>query len=412
MRSRGRFPLAGVVALAALLAWSAPAVGADLPQQAFAESVGLHVDAVTASAGPAAPAVSTCAPGSPSRRTARSGPVGDPAVARVDGLRTSTVTDCVSGTALATSEATKAVVLAAGGPIVIRADGVSTRSMASCASQPEGSTSFDGLTVGGTAVPLAKDVAPNTLLLPEVFGPLGLRVILNEQRPATSGQGLVVNGIHVVAAHTGAVPPGGVLERGDVVISHAVAAVTCAAADPQARADLRLSQTASREVAKAGDTVRLTATIANGSGAPCDVVRVVQHLPGSLELVSTTGPLGTAPAVPSAGGADLVFRPTGLTIAPGDRVIQAITVKVRPNAARGSYSSNAELTCATQGAFISGPLAAVSVLAPEEGGLGSGAVTAGPRGNRLADTGTTPALAATAALLLLLGLGLRRTAQR
>lgn len=406
MTARGPFLLGSVLAASLMLGGANPAAGADVPEQAFAESFGLQVEATLAQGSavvaPASPVAASCAPGAPAKDTATAGPVGVATVARSDRLSTSAESDCVSATGLAVAEARQVEALAAGGPIVIRADAVESRSMASCGAGPAGSTTFANLTVGGVRVPLPAEVAPNTVLLPEVFGPLGMQVTLNEQRPAASGRGLVVNGIHIVATINGVLPPGGVLARGDVVISHAVSAVACRdsadAAPP--RVELELTQVASRQVAKPGDAVRLTATVTNSSSAACEVLRVVDHLPPAFTLVSTTGSFGSAVDRPrrADGGVDVVFRPTGVTIAPGETLTQAVTVRIGRDAAPGSYSSNVELACGPQGDFVSGPLAAVSVL--------------GPQGSRLADTGATPALAVTAFLLLLLGLGMRRSALR
>ena len=184
--------------------------------------------------------------------------------------------------------------------------------------EPKGSTVFINLTVGGTPVPLPTDVAPNFDLLPELFGPLGLRVILNEQHPASVGRGLVVNGLHIIAANTGALPIGGSIIRGDIVVSHAVSGVVCPGGPGADNGglptpDISFAKTAApltpRPVTRS-PTRRPSPT----PRRPCEVLRLVDHIAPAFDLVSTAGAFGTAfdkPApVRTDGGVDAVLRPT------------------------------------------------------------------------------------------------------
>lgn len=389
----------------------------------FAEAYGLQVDTTVLAGslpvdiGPLAPVASSCPPASAPKTAEVLGPVGDPAVAQVDVLRTGAATDCVSKTSLGTAQTTNLDALNAAAPIAIHADVITARSQTTCSAAPVGSTVFVNLTVGGTPVPLPTDVAPSTDLLPQVFGPLGLRVILNEQHPAATGRGLVVNGLHVIAAGGGALPIGGVIIRGDVVVSHAVSGVVCpggpgSSTGGMPKPDISFTKTAAPLTAHAGDTVTYTATATNTSSSPCEVLRFVEHLAPAFDLVSTAGPLGTAVDSPAPvrtdGGVDAVLRPTTVTIAAGKSVTQMFTVKVKAGATPGTYYDSLELYCGLNGDFVSGPLAPVTVVADQsQGSKGPVTVVSGPA-VRLPRTGGAPAVAVVALALLVSALGLRR----
>ncbi|MCU1588274.1 MAG: putative internalin [Frankiales bacterium] len=404
-----------------------PAIAAEPEVGGFAEAYGLLVDAtllagnVPVNIGPLAPVSSSCPPSSAAKTAEVLGPVGDPQVAQADVIRSGAGTDCTKASTMGSAQTVNLDALGAAAPLAIHADVITATSATTCTSAPKGSTVFTNLTVGGTAVPLPTDVPPNFDLLPQLFGPLGLRVILNEQHPAAAGRGLVVNGLHVIAANTGQLPIGGQVIRGDVVVSHAVSGVVCPGGPGTDNGglptpDISFAKTAAPLTPEAGDSVTYTATVTNTSAQACEVLRLVDHIAPAFDLVSTAGAFGSAfdkPApVRTDGGVDAVLRPTTLTIAPKASATQTFTVKVRDKGVPGTYYNSLELYCGVNGDFVSGPLAPVTVVAT--GTLGSSGPVAISSGSQqqqapqLPRTGGSPLVATAALLLLAAALGTRR----
>jgi uncharacterized repeat protein (TIGR01451 family) len=414
-------------ALLILLPFATSASAATVTAGGFAEAYGLMVDTtllqgnVPVAIGPLAPVSSSCPPNGAAKTAEVLGPVGDPRVAQVDVLRSGAGTDCTKEDSLASAQTTNLDALGAAAPVAIHADLITATSQTSCAAAPKGSTVFTNLTVGGQAVPLPTSVDPNFDLLPELFGPLGIRVILNEQHPAASGRGLVVNGMHIIAANTGALPVGGGVIRGDVIVSHAVSGVVCPGGPGSDNGGLpapgiTFAKTAAPLTPEAGDSVTYTATVHNSSSAACEVLKLVDHIAPAFDLVSTAGAFGKDTDTPAPartdGGVDAVLRPTSLTIAPGASAVQTFTVKVKDKAVPGTYYNSLELYCGVNGDFVSGPLAPVTVTAT--GTLGSGTVPTSattsqePASATLPRTGGSPLMALGGLLLITAGYALRK----
>ena len=351
------------------------AQAAAVPVGAFGEAYGLSIDTtilqgnVPVKVGPLAPAASTCPPVG-GTKTAQLLGGGDAQVAKAAVLNTSANADCGGKKALSTAQVTNVDALGLAAPIAIHADAITSSAGIGCATAPAGSTVVTNLTVGGTVVPLPTTIPPNTDLLPQVFGPLGLRVILNEQHPASSGRGLVVNGLHIIASNTGVLPVGGAILRGDVVLSHAVAGVVCPGGPGGTngtlpKPDISFAKSASPTTAKPGELVTYTATVSNTSAAACEVLRFIEHVAPPFDLVSSAGPLGTKLDTPAPvrtdGGVDAVLRPTAVTIAAGKSLTQTFVVRVKAGAAPGTYYDNLEIYCGPNGNFVSGPLAPVVI---------------------------------------------------
>ncbi|MCU1595355.1 MAG: putative repeat protein family [Frankiales bacterium] len=393
------------------------ASAATVDSGGFAEAYGLLIDAtllqgnVPVTVGPLAPVASSCPPASGVKTTQLLG-AGDPTVARADVLNTGAATDCSGNKSLASAQTTNVTALGAAAPLKIETDEITATSGTTCATAPKGSTVIANLKVGGTAVPLPTDIPPNTDLLPQLFGPLGIRVILNEQHPAASGRGLVVNGLHIIAAGAGALPIGGAVIRGDVIISHAVSGVVCPGGPGSdngglPKPDISFTKVANPTTAKPGEKVTYTATVTNTSTTPCEVLKFVEHVSPAFNLGSSAGAFGTALDTPAPvrtdGGVDAVLRPTGLTIAPGKSAVQTFTVTVKPTTAPGTYYDSLEIYCGLNGNFVSGPLAPVTVpaaAAPAPPAVTPPVDVAGPAAPQLPRTGGSP-LPAAAALVLL-----------
>jgi uncharacterized repeat protein (TIGR01451 family) len=418
-KSKVRVLGAAVLALPLVVGLGAPAHAATAPAGAFAESYGLLVDdtllegAVPVNIGPEAPATSSCPPAG-GTKSAQVLDVGDSAVARAQVINDTATTDCSKPSSKAVSNIATVDALGAAEPLAIHADAVTAKSETTCTKNPTGNTDIVNLTIGGQAIDIPNPIPPNT----EVnLSPLvGINIILNEQHPASEGRGLVVNAIHVIANASGALPIGGSVIRGDIIIAHAVSGVVCPNGPGGTNGDLpkpdiSFAKDANPDSAKPGDTVTYSATITNQSAdKPCEVLKFVDHIAPVFELVSTAGPLGTKfdtpPPARSDGGVDAVLRPTGVTIGAKKSVTQTFTVKVKDDAAAGTYYNTMEIFCGPGGNFVSGPLAPVTVtntpVTPETPG------EAPPPGDTFAPTGLNTGVPALALLLILGAAGARR----
>lgn len=422
-RVRALVATAALAALPLVLGAAAtPAHAATPAPGGFAEAYGLLVDAtvlegnIPVVVGPFAPVASSCPPGGSDVDQVVDVPASPVADAGV--LTTGAGTDCGKKSALAKAQTSTADILEAVAALTIHTDEITSTAGVTCATAPVGSTVIANLTVGGTAVPLPAVIPPNFDLLPEVFGPFGIRVILNEQHPAASGRGIVVNGIHVIAADTGVVPVGGAVLRGDVIVSHAQAGVFCPGGPGSDNGglpapDIRFAKTGAPSSVQAGDTVTYTATVTNTSTAPCEVLKLIDHVAPAFALVSSDGPFGTELEDPAPvrgdGGVDAVLRPTDLVIAPGASLVQTFTVTAKDDAAPGTYYDSLEIYCAAGGNFVSGPLAPVTITAPAPAKPVAPARPAKPVVHDLLPrTGGTPMTAASVLVLALAAFGLAR----
>jgi uncharacterized repeat protein (TIGR01451 family) len=420
---RSKFRAAGVAVLAIplLVGAAAPASASTTPAGAYADSYGLAVD-VTALSGAVpvqvpeqARASSSCPPTGGTKSNSILEVPADP-LANVKVSHDTATTDCSAPSSKAVSRIVDADALI-GTPAVVHADAITATSTTSCTAAPKGSTDIVNLSIGGNAIPIPSNPIPaNTKVLDPVLSLLGLTIILNEQHPASLGRGLVVNGVHIIASGTGAIPIGGAVIRGDIIIAHAVSGVVCPGGPGTdngglPKPDISFFKGADPSVAKAGETVTYTATITNQSTTPCEVLKFVDHIAPAFELVSSAGPLGTALEKPAPsrvdGGVDAVLRPTDVVIGAGKSVTQTIVVKVKDDATPGTYYDTLEIFCGPNGDFVSGPLAPVTV--PGEGVIPPVTpVEEPPTGPTFAPTGLNTGVPALALLLLAAAVGTRR----
>jgi uncharacterized repeat protein (TIGR01451 family) len=420
--SLGRKMLAatGAGALSLLMLGVAPATAATPVAGGFANASGIIVDlrVLTAVQVPGAfgntpidpntfsTASQSCLPnsGKPAEG-AFPGNVDASPAATANTLNTLAGANCAGPNAVASAQTEGLTALINAGVPTITADVIRAQANSDCTAAPNAKGSvFQNLKIAGTTI--LPDPAPNTVI---PLGPLG-SVIVNEQHPTADGRGIVVNGLHIIGASP--------LLRGDLIISHAVSGVVCANGKGSdftgvtgAKPEITFTKNASPSTAKAGQTVTYTSTVTNASTAPCDVLSYYDHLDPVFDLVSTDGAFGkvftTPPPKRSDGGTDAVIHPSGLTIAPGQKVTQTFVVKLKDTVQPGTYYNNLELFCAVNGDFASGPLAPVTVPAPV---VAPPPAAAAPE--TLPRTGAAP-LVATAGLLLLLGaVGVRRALTR
>ena len=420
-----RLARGAVVALAlplALTGLATPAAAATPAPGGYSDAYGLLVDLtalegnVPATIGPEAAVAASCEPTGPEKKTNLL-EVGDPAAAYAEVLGTKADANCTTKTSKSSARVINVDALD-GSPIDIHADAVTATSTTSCTAAPKGTTDIVGLSIAGQDIPLPDEIEPNMLVADPLLSQLGITIILNEQHPASLGRGLVVNAIHVIASGEGAaIPVGGSVIRGDVVISHAVSSVVCPGGPGSEngglpKPDISFFKQASPDVADKGDTVTYTALVTNQSSKPCDVLKFIDHVAAPFTVEATAGVFGTTmeKVARADGGTDAVIRPTGVTIGAGKSVTQTFTVKVKDDAAPGTYYDTLEIYCGPNGNFISGPLAPVTIP-------GDGPVTppVNPVKNpptitppNLAETGGAPLAAAVSLMVLGVAAGLRR----
>lgn len=312
--------------------------------------------------------------------------------------------------ATAVSQALEVELLNQGGTPLITAEAVRAQSTTDCTSEPSAAgTELVNLQVATVADPIPTP-APNTDLLPQLFGPLGLKVILNEQHPTADGRGLVVNAIHVYQA-TSAVVPG--LFTGDLVVAHAMSTVNCpnGAGTTGSENDVLITKDVDKATASPGETLTYTATVTNSSTAACAVNRLVDHLPAPFGFTSTAGDFGTSAttAARPGGGADVIVEPSGMTIAAGASATQTFVVKVADDAEPGVYFNNVELFCGNLGNWVKGLDAPVEVVGQQASTTTSSTTTTeapAELDERLADTGGGGGSGPVAGGLAALGAGL------
>ena len=237
MSNRGnKIRALGVAALAAplLLGTASPALAATPPAGAYAESYGLLVDTdllagnVPLKVGPEAPVASSCPPGGTKSAQLIDVPA-DP-LAHADVITDTATTACAPASGKAVSNIVNVDALM-GQPVAIHADAITATSTTNCTAKPGGSTKVLNLSIAGSDVPIPADPPANFEPWQPILAPLGLRIIINEQHPAATGRGFVVNGLHIIAAEEGAaLPVGGQVIRGRSFAGVAAAPSAAAAA--------------------------------------------------------------------------------------------------------------------------------------------------------------------------------------
>ena len=269
--------------------------------------------------------------------------------------------------AVAAAEATGVELINQAGTPLITADVLRAVSTTDCTAPPSAAgTDFVNVRVAGFTDPIPTP-EPNTVLLPQVFDPLGIRVILNEQRQAADGRGLVVNAIHITSVADPTIPA---LFTGDIVVAHAMSTVSCPNGAPSTgdQNSVFIVKNADKARAKPGETVTYTANIQNRSDEPCDVHQVIEHLPVAFDFGSTSGALGTTATTVArpGGGTDVVIEPVGVTIAPDASVTKTYVVTVNDAAVPGTYFNNVEIYCSDLGNWVKGLDAPVEVFTEDE----------------------------------------------
>lgn len=361
-----RFRPAVALAAVTVAAFSALPAHAALPNgpAASADAYGLLVDVrllptkTRVEQGPLARATQDYPVGAPAPAEAQvleAGPLpADGALVNHVGVITSLAGANGVPNGVASSEVADVSLLKQGGVPMITADLVRAQANSDCVNNPNATgTTFVNLKVGGQTID--QTPAPNTVIDLQVA-----KVILNEQRPAFDGRGIVVNAIHVVSTTTG--DP---LFRGDIIVSHAMSTVNCTngAGSTGSSNVLKMVKDATPSVATPGTQVTYTARVTNSAAQACLVNQFIEHLAPAFEFVSTSGDFGTSlddTATRAGGGTDLILG-NGKTIAAGGTFTQTFVVRVRDGATPGIYYNNLEILCANLGNFVKGLDAPVQV---------------------------------------------------
>jgi len=426
---RSKIRVAGVAAALALplgfAGLSTPAQAATVPGGAYGEGYGLLVDvtllegAIPVNVGPEGLASSSCPQGGTKKASLVEVPA-DPVV-HAEVVTGTGTTECSPVKATGVGQVANVDALGAAPPVAIHADAVTATSTTSCTAKPTGSTKIVGLSIGGTPIDLPEIIPPNTEIASPVLETFGLKIIANEQHPASSGRGLVVNGLHIIAGGEAALPIGGSVIRGDIVISHAVSTVACPGGPGQDNAglpkpDISFEKAARPVNAPPGTEVTYTAKVTNQGATPCEVLSFIDHVAPAFDIVSTSGAFGTKfdtpPPTRTDGGSELILHPTAVTIEAGKSAIQTIVVKTKEGAAPGTYYDTLEIYCARNGDFISGALAPVTVPGPGTVDPDPEPIPTPDQPEQLPRTGGAPLVAAAALAILGTAVGLRRMRAR
>jgi uncharacterized repeat protein (TIGR01451 family) len=277
---------------------------------------------------------------------------------------------------------------------LISADLVRAQSSSNCDEDPTGAVTFENLVVQGQNV--GNTPAPNTVIDLQV-----IKIILNEQHPASDGRGFVVNAIHVVSTTTGAE-----VFSGDIIVSHAMSTVVCpnGAGSTGGENPVQITKDVVPSSTTAGQQVTYTATFTNDAELDCLVNEAIDHLPIGFTLVSTAGDLGDTSATRDrpGGGVDVLVG-GGVTIPAGESATQTFVVKVGDNVAPGTYYNDVELFCGNLGNFLKGLDAPVEITAAVTPTTAAPTTTTIARAAELPETGGSLPVAP---LLAVLGSGL------
>lgn len=369
-RLRGAAVAIGAVGLVGLgLATGAPGAGAQTADtskapSSAADAYGLMVEArfLAGNVPVSVPPVSRSSQVSPPEQAAANqaqvlgaGPVpADASLVNHVGVLTSSSRATTTPTATAFAEAADVSLLGAGLTAKVRADVVRAQANTDCTAAPNAVVTFVNLVVNG--VPIMATPQPNTVI------DLGVaKVILNEQRPAFDGRGIVVNAIHVTSTNTA-----DALFRGDIVVSHAMSTVNCPNGAGTTGTDnvVKLVKDVTPTSGTAGTQLTYTAKVTNNFTEPCLVTQLIDHLPVGFTLTSTAGDFGTTATTRARpdGGLD-VFVGNGTSIAAGATKTQTFVVTIGKDVKPGVYFNNVEIFCADIGNFVKGLDAPVEVLA-------------------------------------------------
>lgn len=284
----------------------------------------------------------------------------------------------------ATAQAGNVRLLTQDGTPLITAELARAEAHSDCDEDPNATgTLFRNLVINGQAV--SDTPAPNTVHAL----PIG-KVILNEQRPASDGRGIVVNAIHVIST-----TEGDPLFRGDIIVAHAMSTVHCQDGPGSTGAEntVQIVKDVSSDTTAVGQELTYTATVTNNDTADCLLNRVVDHLPPGFAFVSTAGDLGDVAATADrpGGGVDVTVG-NGVNLAAGESVTQTFVVKVGDTVANGTYFNNVEVFCANLGEFVKGLDAPVTVGAAGTGETTTTTSTTSTTTTLPPDTGPTATL--------------------
>ena len=334
-------------------ALAAPGAGADA--YSLLVDVELEASGLAVRVDPVARAVQEVPPGPPGVAPAQAsspsaGPhPADGSLVKSIGSQQTIASANATPAAHAASQASAVQLLVQNGTPRITADLVKAEAHAACDTAPHATgTTFTNLKVNGQAI---VNPAPNTII------DLGnAKLIVNEQRPASSGRGIVVNALHVVGS---ASQP---LFEGNLIVGHAASSVACDTAGSTGdAAPFRLTTDANQSTVSRGDEVTYTVTLQTYS--TCTLRALTLHAPPGFEYVSTSGAFGTSEDDEGArpnGGAEVSVG-DGYTLDNFGAYTQTFVLRATESAPAGLAFVNPEIRCADAGNFMQGLAAPVTV---------------------------------------------------
>lgn len=239
---------------------------------------------------------------------------------------------------------------------------------------------------------------------------LSVRVILNEQVPASNGAGLIVTMIHAIVS----TPADAGSIFADIRIAEAFSTAYCGPeptnrvrvidfdkvvthtdSDPRGALDDGIA------TAHRGETVTWTVTITNTSQTGCMLSTVNDSLPPHFGFVRTAGAFDGIEAALS--GQDVVWQPQDqLQLNAGQAITQTITTRVAADAPYGTYTNLFgvfESSCSEASSGLMGPVTIVPKIATQ---VLNRPKTVKPAQQPLAATGVPLAPLAGAAIALVL----------
>jgi uncharacterized repeat protein (TIGR01451 family) len=285
----------------------------------------------------------------------------------------------------AEAEATRVWLLEQAGKPLIQVDVLQANSDTKCVNGKASSTGavkILGLHINGQGLDIPSpqtngQPAPNTEInIPAAGSPYGIKIILNEQKGAANGNGLIVTALHVIVYG----PDSPNLLYADVYVSRAESTAFCGPNNPPTdnnpgSEDVRIDKIVTKTdsdpagatdgttaTAHRGENVTWKITINNKSSNACSLLQVTDTLPPHFTFVSSAGDLTTANA-PSQNGQDLTWRNNGRwPLAANGTLTETITAKVDADAPYGTYTNLLDVDQSTCSSFTEGNGGPVTVI--------------------------------------------------
>lgn len=302
-------------------------------------------------------------------------------------------------TAHAQAQVNELTLFEGGGGALVKADVIDSVSVARCLGPNKAEVGAEGSRLVGLEISGQKFEhvpPPNFEVFPLVYDggtpadpkdDYGVRIILNEQKRASQGTGLIVTMIHAFLyspAQTIGFPSG---VFADIKIAEAKSTVWCGDATPPSKpaggesayegSKIVTSTTSDtdgalgpdgRATAFRSDEVTWKITISNKGDRGCSLLVVTDNLPQHFTFARSSGNLTDAVAGgPTINGQDLTWRNALRWDLPaGGRLTETVVAKVNEDAPFGTYTNLVTIEESTCSSFTQGLLGPVEVIPKQE----------------------------------------------